>query len=52
MRLLDLSKGYLPDRKLIDCASLRNCERKRTRNSTQHIIQSDTEKGIQLNGTL
>ena len=52
MKLSDLSKDYLPDRKVRDCANLRNCERKRTRNSTHSNIQSVTEKGIQLNGTL
>ena len=29
MKLLDLSKDYLPDRKVIDCANLRNFERKK-----------------------
>ena len=52
MKLLDPSKDYLPDRKVIDCANLRNCERKRTCTSTHPTIQSGTEKGIQLNGTL
>ena len=52
MKLSDLSKDYLPDRKVIDCANLRDCERKRTRSSTHSNLQSVTEKGIQLNGTL
>ena len=52
MKLLDLSKDYLPDGNVTDCANLRNFERKRTRSSTYSTIQSGTEKGIQLNGTL
>ena len=52
LKLLGLSKDYLPGRKVIDCANLRNCETKRTRTSTYPTIKSDTEKGIQLNGTL
>ena len=51
MKLLGLSKDFLPDRKVINCANLRNCKRKRTPTSTHPTILSGTEKGIQLNRT-